>query len=251
MGFVNSNNQHTAFFTDTRNASKCNSLKGGKRRRKKRCKKSRKKLKKKSMKKHRRRETKNRSSSKAYLNGGAQGYGFTAESVATMGNNGSRATAPISMYKNCGLTPATSMRAGIPGGYVGTKNIQSGAGKGQGGGSRIGDFVKGLRNPFRVVKDLVNYVPRFTQAGGRRKSRTRKRKGKKRKGRRQRGGYAQYNSNIPLTSSLQTAVGPAKGSWEGQLASPPTYNRTNNCNDNYNHFSGKNTHSPILDQDVP
>ena len=310
MNLVNADNGHTSFFTDTRNASKCNILRGGKKSRKKRCKKR--------CKKHR---------GGYNFKGGARGYGFTAESAALMNGPGSysHATTPTSMYKNCGLIPATGMGAGKLGGYVGIADIQSGAGKDlfaesgvisskqhiplgsynqypnattgytdgslnanfagsypsqtksytsecpnrQGGGSRIYNFIKGARNPFRVVRDMVNYVPLFAQQGGTRRrkrkgrsrkhsrkrragkhSRKRKRRAGKRRSRKQRGGYAQYNSNIPLTSSLETAVGPARGSWEGQLAAPPTYNRTNNCNNNYNHFLGTNTRSPILDQGV-
>ena len=77
-------------------------------------------------------------------------------------------------------------------------------------------------------------------------------KGKGRRSRRkkQRGGYAQYMSNVPLTWTQQTPAGGAGGTWEGQLASPPTYTRTNNCHNNYNHFTGKNTPSPVLDQAV-
>lgn len=347
MTLVNSKNQHTSFFTDLGNVSSCSGLKGGKKRRKTRRKTRRKKG---CSKRHRGGATTNILNPKlglkeiltrggngskglynaelATLKGGAQGYGFTADSAATMTGHGSHshATTPVSMYKNCGLIPATSMGAGKLDGYVGTSNIQSGAGNapfanaslvssnqhiqlenqnqnmfpnatagyidgtqnahfagsyppqsksykrgcavGQAGGSRIGDLVSNIQNPFRDIKNILNYTPVFAQQGGTKRRKRKRRAGKhsrkrragkhsrKRKGRyrkrsrTQRGGYAQYNSNIPLTSTLRTAVGPAKGTWEGQLASPPTYSRINNCNDNYNHFLGKNTLSPILDQAV-
>ena len=82
-----------------------------------------------------------------------------------------------------------------------------------------------------------------------------KSKGKKR-GRRggrktQKGGYAQYGSNTPLTRTLELPAGAQGGSWEGQLASPPTYTAGNFCQDNYNHFTGKGSPSPVLDQAAP
>jgi len=84
-----------------------------------------------------------------------------------------------------------------------------------------------------------------------RRSRKRRRvKRRKRRTKKQRGGYAQYQSNYPLTWTQQTPDGRAGGTWEGQLASPPTYSRTNICHNNYNHYTGKNTPSPILDQAV-
>ena len=88
------------------------------------------------------------------------------------------------------------------------------------------------------------------------KKKKRKSKGKKRGGRRrgrktQKGGYAQYGSNTPLTRTLELPAGAQGGSWEGQLASPPTYTAGDFCQDNYNHFTGKGSPSPVLDQAAP
>ena len=89
----------------------------------------------------------------------------------------------------------------------------------------------------------------------RKKKGKRKSKGKKggrRRGRKtQKGGYAQYGSNTPLTRTLELPAGAEGGSWEGQLASPPTYTAGNFCQDNYNHFTGKGSPSPVLDQAAP
>lgn len=190
------------------------------------------------------------------LKGGSHGYGFTKGSASIMAGPG---RAHMSAYKDCGLTPSTSMGAGNPGGYIGTNKIQRGAGQ-----NRISNIVMDIKQALsNIMKNPINNLfPKFAQAGGTRrrkgkKGRSRKgKKGRSRKGKRgrsrkgkngrsgkrsrkQRGGYSQFGSNIPLTPSLQTAVGPARGSWEGQLAAPPTYKQTNNCNDNYNHFLGK------------
>lgn len=87
------------------------------------------------------------------------------------------------------------------------------------------------------------------------KKKKKKSKGKKR-GRRggrktQKGGYAQYGSNTPLTRTLELPAGAQGGLWEGQLASPPTYTAGDFCQDNYNHFTGKGSPSPVLDQAAP
>jgi hypothetical protein len=78
-----------------------------------------------------------------------------------------------------------------------------------------------------------------------------KRKQKRGKSKKQKGGYAQYGSNVPLTRTLQLPAGSQGGSWEGQLATPPTYTAGNFCVDNYNHFTGKGSPSPVLDQAAP
>ena len=69
-----------------------------------------------------------------------------------------------------------------------------------------------------------------------------KKRGKRSRKRRQRGGarYDQYQSNVPLTYTMQTPNGPQGGSWIGQLATPPTYKILNNCQDNYNHYNSNN-----------
>jgi len=73
----------------------------------------------------------------------------------------------------------------------------------------------------------------------RRKPYTKKKGGRKHRRRRQRGGsrYLQYQSNVPLTRTMQTPNGSQGGSWAGQLATPPTYKVLNNCQDDYNHYA--------------
>ena len=86
---------------------------------------------------------------------------------------------------------------------------------------------------------------------GKRKSKGKKRGGRRRGRKTQKGGYAQYGSNTPLTRTLELPAGAQGGSWEGQLTSPPTYTAGNFCQDNYNHFTGKGSPSPVLDQAAP
>ena len=156
------------------------------------------------------------------------------------------------------------------------------------GGSRIKRLGQLLIKPFTSIAEAGHNAIRGvaqssslsgltypSQAGGRRRSRRNKRKRnrksrrrrprrrrkrntrhrrkrkKTRRRKRQRGGYAQYQSNLPLTSTLSLPAGAAGGTWIGQLASPPTYSRINDCHNNYNHFTGQNSPSPVLDGAAP
>ena len=79
-----------------------------------------------------------------------------------------------------------------------------------------------------------------TRTKTRSKTRSRQRGGKRtRNRRRQRGGYRQFQSDIPLSYTMQTPNGSQGGDWTGQLANPPTYKIVNNCQDNYNHYKQK------------
>ena len=97
--------------------------------------------------------------------------------------------------------------------------------------------------PSRTRKGRLDFIThlgdKVFNARGRRQRRSRKpytkRKGKRRG---QRGGasrYLQYQSNEPLTHTMQTPNGTQGGSWAGQLATPPTYKVLNNCQDDYIH----------------
>ena len=80
------------------------------------------------------------------------------------------------------------------------------------------------------------------------KRKHRRRKTKKRRKsrrRRQRGGYHQYRANLPDTPGMKL---PNSGGYK--MANPPTFSVLNNCVDNYNHFKGQGSMSPILDKTV-
>lgn len=343
--YANKNNSHTAFFTDTKTRSAgCSGLKGGKRKQRRKTKRRRRRKTKRRRRRgsHRGGATMNllspfkgqkamltrggngsRKLSNAEmqtLRGGSQGYEFNNVSAKAGIGQGYHlhSSTPTSKYNSCGITPPEKMGAGVQGGYVGTKNIQNGAGnndfiqassvtgnepitvdnynqfpaanhgydnnlnnshyagsyppqsltykKGcsqqggkKGGGSKMTRLIHGIFNApdkLAIAAKKVASAPweSVHQAGGkrRRKKRNTRRKHKKKRGksRKQRGGYAQYGSNKPLTWTQQTPNGADGGKWEGQLASPPTYTRTTNCNNNYNHFTGQNSNSPILDQGV-
>ena len=64
------------------------------------------------------------------------------------------------------------------------------------------------------------------------------------------GGYSQYLSNVPLGAEM-SRPGSSVAPGDSYLANPVPFVRTfENSVDNYNHFSGKGSASPTLDQDV-
>ena len=77
------------------------------------------------------------------------------------------------------------------------------------------------------------------------KKHTRKHKRKSRK--MKRGGYHQYQSNKALTPGF-SSPNPGPNPW---ATGPLSHSRQVNCNDNYNHYTGKNMASPILDKAAP
>ena len=188
------------------------------------------------------------------LNGGGVGYGMTAQNATTqatagspsgigMGNHNS-AGVSITGYKNCNITPDFKMGAGSN--WKGLENMQIGAGMvdkyNNMTAGAYGYIPDGNNNAFAGSYPPVKPLARDQQCskGGK----------KKRGGKKQKGGYAQYNSNVAHTHTQQIPNGTQGGSWNGQLANPPTFSKANLCRDNYNHFTGKTMRSPVLDGDV-
>ena len=62
----------------------------------------------------------------------------------------------------------------------------------------------------------------------------------------QKGGYHQYGSNIPDTAGFANP-NPGPLPW---ATGPGSYTRQINCEDNYNHFTGRGGPSPVLDKGV-
>jgi hypothetical protein len=132
---------------------------------------------------------------------------------------------------------------------------KKGKGKGKGKGSRSRSRSRKRRRPKKGQRSRTRKGKRdflthkgnkfFNRRGHRQKrpnKRSRKRrpyKKRRRKSRKQRGGYSQYQSDVPLTYTMQTPNGSQGGSWEGQLSTPPTYKVLNLCQDNYNHYTQK------------
>ena len=119
------------------------------------------------------------------------------------------------------------------------------------------DLTKDLRGGYAPITRVLR-----PQCGGkRRKSRRNRRKNNKnsrknrnthipghnsrKKRKNQRGGYHQYMSNVPDTPGQRTPNG---GGYK--TANPTTFSVLDNCVDNYNHYTGKGSPSPVLDQDV-
>ena len=110
------------------------------------------------------------------------------------------------------------------------KNIANKYKKMKGGKSRkmtLGSIKRKLSSILRMGKSKRRNVKRS------KKSVSQRRKGSKR----QRGGYSQYMSNIAYTPSYSTGGNLTAN--ESALANPVPYQPTNNCVDNYNHYTNK------------
>jgi hypothetical protein len=193
---------------------------------------------------------------------GGDGYGMTTESAYGQANAGSpsgigrgfhnSAGVPIAGYKSCGLIPDFKLGAGRN--YTSNASIQKGAGKSVAAYNQYGTGEYGYTRPGVDGNRLYagSYAPitnlSYSQTcGGRKKAHKSRKRKKKAKRKKHRGGYAQFRSNIPLTRTMQLPA-TASGDWQGQLATPPPYSSTDLCNNNYNHYTGKNSPSPVLDQ---
>ena len=126
----------------------------------------------------------------------------------------------------------------------------------------------GLTIKQKFMQFTQEYLPSVAfppqMSGGRKTRKRRKRGGKAReardriettayeitpKGRRKKmkGGYHQYGSNNPMTPGYASPkAGPLP--W---ATGPLSKARQINCQDNYNHFTGKSSPSPVLDQAAP
>jgi hypothetical protein len=174
-------------------------------------------------------------------------YGFSPEELP---NFGKRSINWARRSNGCGIDSKSNLGAGKQhvglsqrGGGIDTKGSGlAGIGNAQnisyGYDSRVAELAKELRGGYAPISRTL----RPQCAGRRRRRKTRRRRRKRR--RRQRGGYHQYQSNKPLTSSYQ--VGGVDGDWK--LANPPPIARKNNCRDNYNHYKEGGSASPVLDQ---
>jgi len=89
----------------------------------------------------------------------------------------------------------------------------------------------------------IGFPPQM-QGGKSYKQRRRSRGGKRKT---MKGGYAQYGSNKPMTPGYASPK-PGPLPW---ATGPLSKARQINCQDNYNHFTGKSSPSPVLDQAAP
>ena len=209
------------------------------------------------------------------------GAGRNFKGPADIQSGAGKSVAAYNQYNSAGygyLKPTLKGNADIAGYHAPitstSKSQRCGTGgkKKKKGGTRKrkGGSINALLSPFKLAYDgvaggihkgadkmhsLAMFSDKAGGSGCSKRKRKKKSKGKKR-GRRggrktQKGGYAQYGSNTPLTRTLELPAGAQGGSWEGQLASPPTYTAGNFCQDNYNHFTGKGSPSPVLDQAAP
>ena len=91
-------------------------------------------------------------------------------------------------------------------------------------------------------QEYVGFPPQLR--GGKCGKRHKKRGGTRKK---MRGGYAQFASNDPMTPGFSSPK-PGPLPW---ATGPLSKSRQINCQDNYNHYTGKSSASPVLDQAAP
>jgi hypothetical protein len=110
------------------------------------------------------------------------------------------------------------------------KNIANKYKKMKGGKSRkmtLGSIKRKLSSILRMGKSKRRHAKKS------KKNVSRRHRGTKR----QRGGYSQWMSNVAYTPSYST--GGHLSANESALANPVPYHPTNNCVDNYNHYTNK------------
>jgi len=105
-----------------------------------------------------------------------------------------------------------------------------------------GGDVSTLQKMTQKWQQYIGFPPQLK--GGSFKKRQR-RKGGKRKT--MKGGYAQFASNDPMTPGFSSPK-PGPLPW---ATGPLSKARQINCQNNYNHFTGKSSASPVLDQAAP
>jgi hypothetical protein len=182
---------------------------------------------------------------------------------------------PVFVNKWSSNNPANFGSNEVPGlpGLAGAKNnVDAAAGIVPG----IGIFKGGARNFKRKIKNITKrYKRKMGMKGGKKhlrsiksrikakyasrsrgrsmsrgrtmgRSRMSARAGsRRRRTRRQRGGYAQYQNNLPMTSSY--SLGGVLPASQLGLANPPpiqVLSNCTNCTDNLNHYTGKGFASP-------
>jgi len=130
---------------------------------------------------------------------------------------------------------------------------------------------EGLTKKQKLMQFTQEYLPSVAfppqMSGGKRKTRKGGKRRKKRGGRagrdknetavtfdvnhhqrsKMKGGYHQYGSNNPMTPGYASPK-PGPLPW---ATGPLSKARQINCQDNYNHFTGKSSPSPVLDQAAP
>ena len=106
-----------------------------------------------------------------------------------------------------------------------------------------GGDVSTLQKMTQKWQQYIGFPPQLTGGGSYKKRRNRK--GGKRKT--MKGGYAQFASNDPMTPGFSSPK-PGPLPW---ATGPLSKSRQINCQDNYNHYTGKSNASPVTDGAAP
>jgi hypothetical protein len=109
-------------------------------------------------------------------------------------------------------------------------------------------LLSGKHSTRKGRQGKKNMGTRRRRHGRRGKRKTGKRKnksGRKRRRTTMKGGYHQFNSNVPISNTYKLVP-----SGTSNLNEPPTYQKTNQCQDNYNHYTGKTMETGVYDKDI-
>jgi len=178
---------------------------------------------------------------------GTPGYGLnvkgTSDLNATLIGSGYPVVSPYNTNK-CGGRRKTRKRRKHKKRRTKRKHKKKRRSRKRRGGTRRkrGGDVSKLQKMTQKWQYYMGFPPQLS--GGSYKKR-RKRKGGKRKT--MKGGYAQFASNDPMTPGFSSPK-PGPLPW---ATGPLSKSRQINCQNNYNHYTGKSSASPVLDQAAP
>lgn len=121
----------------------------------------------------------------------------------------------------------------------------------KGGAKKIKRKIKNISKMYRMtkskksIKHLIRRMKKSmrllkSRKQSQRRSRTRARaRGRSHSRSKRGGGYHQYMGNVPWTPAY--SLGSDLSAGQSALANPPPYKILNQCQDNYNHFTGKSS----------
>ena len=179
---------------------------------------------------------------------GTPGYGLnikgTSDLNATLMGSGYPVASPYNTNK-CGGRRKTRKRRKRRKRRTKRKHKKRRRSRKRRGGTRRkrGGDVSTLQKMTQKWQQYIGFPPQLS--GGSCGKRHKKKRGGKRKT--MKGGYSQFASNDPMTPGFSSPK-PGRLPW---ATGPLSKARQINCQDNYDHYTGKSSASPVLDQAAP
>ena len=113
--------------------------------------------------------------------------------------------------------------------------------------SRTKKNKKARKKFMKKYAHLISGLRRKQRGSNSRKTKGKRKTKRKRKRKTQKGGYSQYASNNPNTPGYSSPK-PGPLPW---ATGPLSKSRQINCQNNYNHFTGRSSASPVTDRAAP